>query len=542
MRNVAVSPHPRRRPAAWALATALLLPACDTGPRTAATVKLDVPTSSILVGQSVQVTPTVRDASGKTLLNRPISYQSSTPTVVAVSTTGLVLGLRPGSGSIIATVDAVSERLSFVVAPVPVFRVRMSRDTAVLAAPTTLQLTATPLDSAANALHDRTIEWRTSDAGIAGVSGVGLVSAVAPGAATITATIEGKSATTRLTVTPAPIASIEVTPDRVRVQEGNDVRLTAITKDAAGRVLTGRTLTWTSSDTNTAKVDGSGLVHGVAPGAANVLASADGAWGGAAVLVAPIVVASVTISPDTVQLEVDDTAHLTATVKDAAAQAVTLKPVTWRTLDPTLAIVDGPGRVIALALGTAGIVASCDNVADTAWLQVVPPRVASITLSPAPANLGVGRTGRLVVTLQDAAGNVLSGQRVRYAVMYPAVASVDTTGLLTGLNVGSTNLTVTAGKTSTATLVAVVPTPVGIVEASPTSIAFGARGDSRRIDVTIKDAAGNLLSARTMTFITGDPDVVAVSATGMVQAVGPGSTTVTVISEGVLARVDVTVP
>lgn len=65
----------------------------------------------------------------------------------------------------------------------------------------TLQLTATPRDAAGTALS-RTVMWTTSSATVATVTTTGLVSAVAAGSATITATSEGRTGTAAITVPP----------------------------------------------------------------------------------------------------------------------------------------------------------------------------------------------------------------------------------------------------------------------------------------------------------------------------------------------------
>jgi hypothetical protein len=64
-----------------------------------------------------------------------------------------------------------------------------------------LQLTATPLDASGNVLGGRTVTWATSNAAVATVSGTGLVTAVAAGAATISAMSEGVQGMAAVTVT-----------------------------------------------------------------------------------------------------------------------------------------------------------------------------------------------------------------------------------------------------------------------------------------------------------------------------------------------------
>lgn len=68
------------------------------------------------------------------------------------------------------------------------------------------------------------------------------------------------------TAAPEPVATIELTPASGSVNVGSTLALTAELLDAHGKVLTGRPVTFTSSDTNMATVSGSGAVTGVAPG------------------------------------------------------------------------------------------------------------------------------------------------------------------------------------------------------------------------------------------------------------------------------------
>jgi phosphatidylinositol-3-phosphatase len=109
---------------------------------------------------------------------------------------------------------------------------------------------------------------------------------VAAGSATITATSEGKSGTSAITVTAVPVASVTVTPATASVPAGGTVQLTATPKDANGNPLTGRTITWQSSNSAIASVNGSGLVTGVATGGpVTITATSEGQSGTSAVTV-----------------------------------------------------------------------------------------------------------------------------------------------------------------------------------------------------------------------------------------------------------------
>jgi alpha-tubulin suppressor-like RCC1 family protein len=170
--------------------------------------------------------------------------------------------------------------------PPPVATVDVTPSSASVEVHQTVQLTATPKDSAGTPLAGRTISWASSDTAVANVDTTGLVTGTAPGLATITATSEGKSGSASITVTePPPVATVDVTPPSASVEVHQTVQLTATPKDSAGTPLAGRTISWTSSDTTVAHVDTTGLVTGTAPGLATITATSEGKSGSASITV-----------------------------------------------------------------------------------------------------------------------------------------------------------------------------------------------------------------------------------------------------------------
>lgn len=145
---------------------------------------------------------------------------------------------------------------------------------------------ASGLDQRGSTIATGTIAWTSSNTAVASVSPTGTVSGIAVGQATIVGaagTVQGQAA---VTITQAPVATVTVTPSTVGLSPGDTRQLSAMPYDLLGLALTGRTITWTSSDTTRAKVSATGLVTGVAVGAATVTATAEGKSGTAAVTVA----------------------------------------------------------------------------------------------------------------------------------------------------------------------------------------------------------------------------------------------------------------
>jgi phosphoesterase family protein/Big-like domain-containing protein len=87
------------------------------------------------------------------------------------------------------------------ITPVAVASVTVGPSSASMQVGQTVQLTATPKDASGTPLTGRGVTWSSDDSGVARVSGTGLVTGRATGSATITATSEGKSGTSAITVT-----------------------------------------------------------------------------------------------------------------------------------------------------------------------------------------------------------------------------------------------------------------------------------------------------------------------------------------------------
>src|SRR5207253_1404597 len=255
-----------------------------------------------------------------------------------ISAVGLyTAGQSAGTYQVIATQSGgtLASTAAVTISSVPVASVAVSPVAAGLTVGATTQLTATPEDSSGTALTGRAVTWATSNAAVATVSVSGLVTGVAAGSATITATSEGQSGTSALTVTNVPVASMTVSPATATVTIGTTTQLTATPKDANGTALSGRAVTWATSNaagaTAPATASCRGLVTGVAAGSATITATSEGQSGTSAITVTNVPVASVTVSPTAAGVTVGATTQLTATPKDANGTALSGRVVTWAT-------------------------------------------------------------------------------------------------------------------------------------------------------------------------------------------------------------------
>jgi uncharacterized protein YjdB len=244
------------------------------------------PTSgSLVVGATLQLAATPRDAGGAALGGRVVTWNTANGSVATVSSAGLVTALGTGSVTITATSEGRSGSATVSVLSVSVASVMVAPASGSLMVGSTLQLTATPRDAGGSPLTGRVITWSTASGSIATVSSTGLVTAQGTGTTTITATSEGRSGNAAITVLNVPVASVTVAPATASVVVGATLQLTATPRDAGGSALSGRTITWTTSTTSVATVSSSGLVTAQGAGSVTISATSEGRSGSAAITV-----------------------------------------------------------------------------------------------------------------------------------------------------------------------------------------------------------------------------------------------------------------
>src|SRR5438034_2457681 len=490
-----------------------------------ASVSVSPPSASVAVNQTTQLTATPKDANGAPLTGRTISWVSGTPGVATVTGSGLVTGVTAGSAVITATSEGKSGASSLTVTVAPVASVTVSPASASVAVNQTVQLTATPKDANGTPLTGRTISWLSGTPGVATVTGSGLVTGVTAGSAVITATSEGKSGASSLTVTVAPVASVTVSPASASVAVNQTVQLTATPKDANGTPLTGRTISWLSGTPGVATVTGSGLVTGVTAGSAVITATSEGKSGASSLTVTVAPVASVTVSPASASVAVNQTVQLTATPKDANGTPLTGRTISWLSGTPGVATVTGSGLVTGVTAGSAVITATSEGKSGASSLTVTVAPVASVTVSPASASVAVNQTVQLTATPKDANGAPLTGRTISWVSGTPGVATVTGSGLVTGVTAGSAVITATSEGQSGTSNITVTVAPVASVTVSPASASV-AVNQTVQLTATPKDANGTPLTGRTISWLSGTTGVATVTGSGLVTGVTAGSATI----------------
>lgn len=418
------------------------------------------------------------------------------------------------------------------VATVAVTGVSVSPATATVGLGSTQQLNATL--APANATNQN-VTWTSSNTAVATVNASGLVTAVSAGTTTITVTtVDGnKTATSAITVAAIPVASVSVSPTTASLYAGNTQQLSATIAPANA---TNKTVTWSSSNTGVATVNSAGLVTAVSAGTANItVTTQDGS---------KTAIAAITVNPNT---------NFTVYFYKPSAWGTGIKIYYWSAL-PTGILADAswPGVNMTDA-GNGWYSYTFTNVTSTnlifndgtsqsadlsrnktgwymnaTWYDSNPGTVVAVTgvtLSPTTATVLVGATQQLTPTVAPATA---TNKTVTYSSSNTAVATVNTSGLITAVAAGSATITVTTqdgAKTATcAVTVNATNVAVTSVSLSPTTASLSVGGTQQLTPTILPANATN----KSVTYNSSNTAVATVNASGLVTAVANGTATITV--------------
>jgi uncharacterized protein YjdB len=530
-------------------------PPSGTPTEPVATVSASIASTTVMVGQSLQASAVTRDATGKVLNGRSITWASSNNGIASVSPTGVVTGVSAGSATITATSESKNGALNIAVtaAPlVPVATVSVSLGASGGNPGQTTQATATTRDAGGAVLSGRTIAWATSNASVAIVSPTGVVTAIAAGTANIIATSEGKSGSATYNVTvppPAPVATVTVSLATSTLNIGQTTQASAVTRDASGFVLSGRAVSWSSSNPSIATVSSTGVVTAVAAGSASITATSETKTGSATASVnapAPAPVSTVTVSLATSTIQPGQTSQASAVTRDANGNVLTGRTITWTSSNNAVATVSSNGLVTGVAAGSATITATSETKTGSAGITVqavAPVPVATVSVSLASSTIQSGQTSQATAVARDASNNVLTGRVVTWSSSNTAVATVSSSGLVTGVAAGSATITATSEtKTGSASITVQTPAPVPVATVSVTLASSSVQaGETSQATAVTRDASNNVLTGRVVTWTSSNTAVATVSSSGLVTAVAAGTATITATSETKIGSASLTV-
>lgn len=409
----------------------------------------------------------------------------------------------------------------------------------------TTQFVAEGRDASGNVVSGLTFTWGSTDPAVATVSAAGLVTAVANGPTTISATANGISASLPVLVAQVT-SSVVVTPPSYTIGAiGSQRAFGAVALDALGSPIAGKVFGWSSNAAGVATIDPvTGVATAAGNGAATITATVDGV-NGTATLTVQQVIASITVGPSTSNLaSFGQQVQLTAVARDSNANVISAPALTWAPANGSIASVTTAGLVTALGNGSTLVTATAANsVAGSATVNVAQV-TASVVVTPGSAAFGAfGGAGRsFTAQARDANGNAIAGKTFAWASTATGVAQVSPASgastTVTAQSNGSATISATVdGQTGTAPVtVTQLAASVLLTPGNPATLATINR--TQQFTVVARDSNNNVIAAPTITFTSLNTTVATITLGGLATARANGTSQ---IIAAVNARADTSV-
>lgn len=468
------------------------------------------------------------------------TWASSNASVAVFNTAaGVASTLAQGTSTITATLGTRSAGTTLTVTPAELVSIALTPSSITVPRGLTTSFAAegTYTDGTTATLTS-SVTWTSSDVNVAMVAG-NVATAKNEGSASITATLNGVSASAVLTVAPPALTSIKISPVRASIAPGTTQQFTA-----TGRYSDGTTAditsqaAWTSSNASIASFDTTaGLATANAEGDVTVTATVGSVSAGTTLNVSntPITLTSISVAPQDVTLAKGLSQQLTATghFSDGSTADLTAE-VSWSSSQQSVAALSTApgteGRVSAVSPGQSTITATVNALTATTTVTVTAPALTALAISPLNLTLGKNATQQFTATgtyTDGSTANVTA--QTTWSSSDPLVASFSTTttGLLTANELGSATLTAAIGTTSATTTVTVAGKSVVSIAVTPLNPALPKnfllplKALATMSDSTTQDVTASA------TWTSGNTAVATVNASGVVTTVSNGTAQLT---------------
>ena len=208
------------------------------------------------------------------------------------------------------------------------------------------------------------LTWKSSNESIVTVND-GIIKAVGSGDAKVTASVNGKKATVNVKVLPSTnrVAFLE-NIIKININEKKQLYYKIYPENAVNKEVT-----FSSSNTKVAKVDKNGLITAVGTGRATIgIKSKDGKYGSECLIIVEREITALTVSPQKIVLQPNQSVQLDVGIIPKNA---TNRTITFKNLDPSVAIIDENGLITAIKEGETMISATHDDIYSNAVEVVV---------------------------------------------------------------------------------------------------------------------------------------------------------------------------
>ena len=508
-------------------------------------VVLSYASDSVLVVAAPVVPEIGVTVNGKPFSGARLAFASSDTDVVAVHADTLVPKRR---GAAVLTVTLEGSTLPrnppSIARPLVVMADTVTLDSAAVRFTSlgdTVTVAATVRDAKGMAIAGAAVAWLSSDTTVATVSQAGRLTAKSNGTATLRAMVDRDTALGAVTVSQAP-TRWTFEPASLRLDALTATATVAATAhDPRGNAISGLApATWSVGDATILTLAGPGKVTSRRNGSTYLYAALGALRDSVGVTVAQHAVqVSVTPRPPPAITSVGGQVQLTSRAFDRQGVELQGASTAWFTLDPGQVRVTEEGLVIALAIGTARVVASLDAGADTASLTIS-NEPAAVTVTPDSAlATSIGDTLVFRAVARNDRGDSVAAT-MDWRTPDSAVVKLLADGRAIALVVGTARVIAVVGGKADTGLAKVTNVPTAI-DITPATRVYTSPGDVDTLPVTITNARGALLPRGSVTWTSDDAAAARVTTSGVVTAIDTGHTVVRAASGSVADSVLVTV-
>lgn len=379
---------------------------------------------------------------------------------------------------------------------------------------------------------DTSVIWTSSNNKVATVNNKGKVTPVAAGTATITCTSKSNSsvkATFTITVKQY-VEKVTVSAGTNEIFQGETLQLqsTVSPNDASNK-----SLNWSSSNPAVATVDQNGKVSGVTSGSAVITATAKdrNTISGEFNINILLPVTGIALDKTSAVIYTNNTVGLQL-IPALTPTAASLSSVKWETSNSSAATVDQNGLVKPVAPGTATITcrSKSDNTVTAVCTITVKQYVESIAVSGSLASIVVGDTLQLSTSVGPSNA---TDKSLSWSSSNTSVATVSSSGVITGVGSGSAVITATANDGSGVTdsykvVVVAIPTgapavPVTGVSVSSNAMTVYTVNKTAQVSATISPSNADA----SMIWASGNESTATIDNTGKITMIKGGTTILT---------------
>ena len=281
-----------------------------------------------------------------------------------------------------------------------------------------LKLTAVAKDESGKPVDVKATTWFAAPFDVVSADSSGNITFWSPGEAQVGAVISGKVTSVRITVKPAPVATIDL-PSKNQLVVGAAMRPAATARTSTGNPRAEVSISWSSDNPSVASVDAAGLVIGLKPGKANITATSERASAKMAVEVSANPVASLTVEPRSASARTGDVVRFSTGASDAAGKSVSSCEVRW-SVSGEGATIESDGAFVAEKPGAYVVTASAGDRQALASVIVTPRNSERELEVIGRATLKDGQTAEQWIIGNYAYVSTISDKLMVYDVSDPA--------------------------------------------------------------------------------------------------------------------------